>query len=351
MSTPTAERERWIDTARALAILLVVLFHAVLYLDVTGNAGPWPRVNNLLDSFRMPLFFALSGLLAASAMTRPFRSLWSRRLAPLLYLYALWCIIQHGVSWLVGPPVGSDPSVFALLRVLVLPDANLWFIVALPLYLGLHWMVRSVPPSIVIGISAAFSLVVPLLIPAAADAWIKPVRYLVFFTLGLLLSTPIRRYAFRITPGLAALIVGGYLAAVLGLRALDGALSADDGLLSAVLVPTVRTALGTVAVAAGIALAVVISRQSTGIAPRIARLGQLTLPIYLIHTIPLMLVAAVPLWIMGHAPSTSAVWGWVAPPIAAAVAIWFSLLVHRVTSGIPGLYALPVQRSRSAVRT
>ncbi|MGO2660319.1 acyltransferase family protein [Mycetocola reblochoni] len=344
MSTTAGGREQWIDTARAVAIVLVVLFHAVIFLDVVQAAGAWPRVNNLLDSFRMPLFFTLSGILAVSSMGRPLRVVWARRAAPLLYLYPLWCLIQHAVGWTLGPPVGSEPSVGGLLRLLVLPDENLWFILALPLYVLAHRAVVSAPTWLVLTTSATVSLVVPLLLPEAAEAWVKPSRYLVFFTLGLVFSGRIRRAAGRVRTGGAVIAIGAFVAGSLAVRSLAGALG--DGAAATVLVPTARTLLGVVAVAAGIAAAVLLSRHGGRIATRVAALGRRTLPVYLLHTIPLMLGAAVLGSLWPHGAPLGSLW----PPVAAAAAIALSLLVHRATARIPGLYSLDGLPSRTGRR-
>lgn len=51
-----SNRIRWIDTARGIAILLVVLGHCI------GNSTD--PVNKVILSFHMPLFFFISGLCA-----------------------------------------------------------------------------------------------------------------------------------------------------------------------------------------------------------------------------------------------------------------------------------------------
>ncbi|MGX9348907.1 acyltransferase family protein, partial [Microbacterium sp. KNMS] len=55
-------RVKWVDTARGIAIIAVVVFHATLVLAPLGAGSAWARYINLLDTFRMPLFFFASGL-------------------------------------------------------------------------------------------------------------------------------------------------------------------------------------------------------------------------------------------------------------------------------------------------
>ena len=57
------KRIEWIDTAKGICIFLVVINHLCLYSGVLSNGScSLIRVNDFLSSFRMPLYFFLSGL-------------------------------------------------------------------------------------------------------------------------------------------------------------------------------------------------------------------------------------------------------------------------------------------------
>ncbi|WP_410603664.1 acyltransferase family protein, partial [Bacillus sp. SIMBA_008] len=73
-----ANRVTWIDSARGLAIVAVVLFHSALHLRDTNVAGPWPSLVLMLETFRMPTFFFISGLVSANVLTRPTATTWRR---------------------------------------------------------------------------------------------------------------------------------------------------------------------------------------------------------------------------------------------------------------------------------
>ena len=60
-------RETWIDVAKGMAIILVVLFHASTFMDEIGLAGSWGRLAVSMDTFRMPLFFFTAGIFAAQS--------------------------------------------------------------------------------------------------------------------------------------------------------------------------------------------------------------------------------------------------------------------------------------------
>ena len=72
-------REVWVDTAKGIAIILVVLFHAIIFTNRVDLAWLWPIPAGILDTFRMPLFFLLAGaLMACGVLSLMSRSgLWS----------------------------------------------------------------------------------------------------------------------------------------------------------------------------------------------------------------------------------------------------------------------------------
>src|SRR5690606_5935605 len=86
-------RETWVDVAKGGAIVLVVLFHAALFLDDVGLAWLWPRAGTALDTFRMPLFFSTAGLFAAKTLALDLRTVLRRRVARLVWVYVLWSLV------------------------------------------------------------------------------------------------------------------------------------------------------------------------------------------------------------------------------------------------------------------
>lgn len=82
-----AQRADWIDAARGLGIVLVVLGHCLRGLVAAGVLADGPVfqiVDRAIYAFHMPLFFLLSGLVFEKAwMQRPFLEFilrWGRRL-------------------------------------------------------------------------------------------------------------------------------------------------------------------------------------------------------------------------------------------------------------------------------
>ena len=82
-------RQQWADVAKGVCIVLVVLWHVIMkhYLQIDWDVpvplpGLWGLLGDLLLPLRMPVFFTLSGMLAANAVHRPWRAVAPWRTPP-----------------------------------------------------------------------------------------------------------------------------------------------------------------------------------------------------------------------------------------------------------------------------
>lgn len=90
-------RYNWVDYVKGIAILLVVYRHVLIGIERTGLDVPSYLVNAnmIFYSFRMPLFFILSGLfISASINKRTNRQLAWIKFEHLLYPYLIWATLQ-----------------------------------------------------------------------------------------------------------------------------------------------------------------------------------------------------------------------------------------------------------------
>lgn len=90
-------RMAWVDYLRGIAIILVVYRHALLGLERshTPVPGTLSDANMIFYSFRMPLFFILSGIFINGSIARkPFNKLVYNKFENLLYPYLIWATIQ-----------------------------------------------------------------------------------------------------------------------------------------------------------------------------------------------------------------------------------------------------------------
>ncbi|MCM2130854.1 acyltransferase family protein [Larsenimonas rhizosphaerae] len=150
MSVDAKGRMDWIDAAKGVCIVLVVLYHAVYFMmdastfNQTLAHKVWYNLVIALKPLRMPLFFLISGLLAHSAIVK--RS-WGDSIRPRLYLmlwlYVLWYLARTVTAWLLAhyantaavPNAGELPAGPGELLSTILNGTNgVWYLYALAIY-------------------------------------------------------------------------------------------------------------------------------------------------------------------------------------------------------------------------
>ncbi|WP_435205652.1 acyltransferase family protein [Micromonospora sp. bgisy143] len=273
------QRVQWADAAKGVCILLVVGWHIVVkdYLRIDWHVGVpvpglWGTLGEQLLPLRMPLFFTISGLFAANAVHRPWRAVARGRIAGFLYLYALWLLI-HTAVLAVTPDFPTDraTSVVGLLAQLTVTPSNLWYLYALALYFTLAKAARRLPSWLVVVPAAVLSAVTAAGLLAAPGNRAGLYQNLVFFLAGLYLRSPIQRWAATATRR-RLVLTGGAYALALAAMAAAGAQRWFG----------VWPAVSVVAVAFGVTAAARLVRWPA-LGDRLAALGRVTLPVYVIH--------------------------------------------------------------------
>ena len=124
----TNERLDWVDSAKGISIILVVMMYSVFNVgqDAEG-VGFFHYVIGFATPFRMPEFFLISGLFLDQVLARNWKSYADRRVVHYLYFYALWAVIHIGLK--IGI-MSAEPVMAAndLLWAIVEPYGVLWFI-------------------------------------------------------------------------------------------------------------------------------------------------------------------------------------------------------------------------------
>ncbi|MBW8686717.1 acyltransferase family protein [Chitinophaga rhizophila] len=133
---PDAKRHGWIDYAKGIAIILVVYRHVVYGIKSTGiPVEQWiVDGNNMFYSFRMPLFFFLSGLFFERGIVRKGESgFFVSRVNTLLYPYLLWAVIQISLQIIFSSVVNAHRTGADYLNILTQPRHldQLWYLFAL----------------------------------------------------------------------------------------------------------------------------------------------------------------------------------------------------------------------------
>lgn len=152
-------RVAWVDTAKGICIILVVMMHSTLGVgEAMGGEGFMHWVVAFARPFRMPDFFLVSGLFLARAIDRDWRTYADRRVVHFAYFYVLWLLIQSAFKF--GQVSGGTLGGFLhhLAFSLVEPYSTLWFIYLLAVFSVTAKLLRGVPPLVLLLGAAALQI-------------------------------------------------------------------------------------------------------------------------------------------------------------------------------------------------
>ncbi|MDP1729813.1 MAG: acyltransferase family protein [Devosia sp.] len=124
----------WVDTAKGLSIILVVMMHSAYGVgEETGGAGYLHYVIAWATPFRMPEFFLISGLFLSQVIGRDWLRFSDRRVIHYFYFYALWAVLQ--IVFKVGLGTGEPLSAASgIAWAIIEPYGVLWFIYMLAVF-------------------------------------------------------------------------------------------------------------------------------------------------------------------------------------------------------------------------
>ena len=194
---PVLEKSRlpWVDYLRGIAILLVVYRHALIGIERSGISVPvmLANANMIFYSFRMPLFFIVSGLfIGGSLLKKNVKQLVSIKFENLLYPYFVWTIIQITLQILLSKYVNSERGWRDYTYILYQPRSldQFWYLPALFNATVIYLLVKTKlkPPAwMQLTLGLAFYFVSPFLsnISMLSD-WME---FYLFFALGDIISS------------------------------------------------------------------------------------------------------------------------------------------------------------------
>lgn len=176
----------WIDSLKGLLMILVVLGHSIQY--VVGPLCNDNHVWNIIYSFHMPAFMAISGYLAYAR-----KASFERRFRQLMIPFLLWSIIKISLSY---PFTLKD-----LFNIILYPDMFFWFLWALfwisMLFEGVRYLTNKLSIDIVWGLIPTMLLFVFIMVFLNVNYFgIQFVGYyFIFYVLGFFIC---RYNSFRI---------------------------------------------------------------------------------------------------------------------------------------------------------
>ncbi|SFH93541.1 acyltransferase family protein [Albimonas pacifica] len=272
-------RAGWLDAARGVGIVLVVLGHALRGLEVSRvplDPGLFAAVDSMIYLFHMPLFFVLAGMtFPASAAKATVGGFARSRLVRLLLPMAVWTYLFLGLRVLAGPAANTAAGVGDLLRWPLPPYEHLWFLWALFLIQAVAFagfaVHRLVGWAMLAVMAAAGPAAMALhLVPQGLVKLFEPtLSHAPFFAAGAALGLPLLAGRWRPWIGWAGL-------AVFALCLLDAGLEprAEE-----------ERAHFLLALAAAVGLLLAIRGSALGRSRWAASLGRASLFIYLAHTV------------------------------------------------------------------
>lgn len=342
MVEAASARKEWIDVAKGLCMVLVVLRHSTLWIENEFNDGTtllWWEVSEFFSPVRMPLFFLISGYLVANAVRRPLSSSRARTIG-FLYLYVVWSGLFLLRLWVTAPGVnGTTPLWRDFFIALMLPTV-FWYIWALAFYFVASWLLLKVFGS------AAPWLALPLfalaftapalneffipLIPGPIDAikFGSIMLNFVWFYVGI--------HGRKVWDRIMSRATWRSFAAWLAVYVIAFAVVTEAGLRTELL-----PALALVALIAT-AHAVPLVRAPRLVERQLEAIGKLTFPVYIFHifgiSVASLLVKASGLggWISENVGLA----GFVIPPLLTVFLVWASMTVGRVILNSPARWLM-----------
>src|ERR1043166_3553544 len=154
--TGTPKRIDWVDYAKGICIVMVVMMHSVLGVEAAaGQTGFMHALVAFAKPFRMPDFFLISGLFLAVVIDRDWRTYLDRKVVHFAYFYVLWVTIQFGFK---APGFAADLSWahagYLYLESFIEPFGTLWFIYLLPIFFVVTKLTRRIAPVLIFAIAA-----------------------------------------------------------------------------------------------------------------------------------------------------------------------------------------------------
>jgi uncharacterized membrane protein YcfT len=142
-----SERVDWVDVAKGICIIMVVMMHSTLGVEkAVGETGWLGTVVEFARPFRMPDFFLIAGLFLSRRIDTPWRLYIDRKVLHFVYFYVLWLTIQFGFKAPgIQAEVGWEGLVREYLMAFIEPWGTLWFIYHLALFLLVTRLLKNVP--------------------------------------------------------------------------------------------------------------------------------------------------------------------------------------------------------------
>jgi uncharacterized membrane protein YcfT len=158
--TERSTRIDWVDYAKGICIVMVVMMHSVLGVEAAvGQTGFMHLLVAFAKPFRIPDFFLISGLFLSVVIDRDWRTYLDRKVVHFAYFYVLWVTIQFGFKApSFATEIGWGHVGLLYLESFIEPFGTLWFIYLLPVFFVVTKATRRMPPLAIWGVAALLEM-------------------------------------------------------------------------------------------------------------------------------------------------------------------------------------------------
>lgn len=216
------QRAAYLDTAKGLLIILVVVGHvwqAVYHNGILRDEVVYHMVDNWIYSFHMPAFFLLSGLFAMRSAQRPIGEFIRRKLRTIAYPYLLWSFLQSSLQLLMKESTTNSLTITDILRIPIYPQMQFWFLYALFFIFLFFILLKQLTSSRLVFLGVGILLFVEFQLGYGAG-WVPFMylsRYFIFFGIGIFCSEFLLLHRAEKLPGRVPLFFSALLLLVVSL--------------------------------------------------------------------------------------------------------------------------------------
>ncbi len=280
MNIPKQNRVYWIDYAKGIGILLVVIGHVCRGLIDSSILSPSiaKSIDQWIYAFHMPIFFFLSGLLIQRSVSTSLKDFIVNKLKTIAYPYFLWSIIQGGLVSAAFQYTNNSIPLTDILQIIYQPIFIFWFLYVLFIIMIFYKFAYDIKASPVHFLIFSIFLYYLHSLQSSFTSWSVldlVCRFIIYFAIGAAVASPLMSWLSRINqfniPLLISVTISGFLAVAatvwLGI--------AENQLL----VPLIAM----IGISATIALAILLEQSK--LANFVKVWGLLSLQIYVVHTI------------------------------------------------------------------
>lgn len=149
MDDKTEKREKWIDTIKGLAIICVVLGHAIDGIRsaamYTGYERFLRNLEDIISTFHMPLFITVSGYLYAKVYLYKSLSKKKEKIINFILLYLEWCFLWYIFKTISGKLTISGTTIKDLISIPIRSIGVYWYLyILILLYIFMEHIVQII---------------------------------------------------------------------------------------------------------------------------------------------------------------------------------------------------------------